>query len=75
MKFTIVALLGLAAASTKHNQAMLYNLMQLEDPACPPPLAITEDELHYQLGEFSRNFDMKNWDNAMKIRGDLSGTG
>ena len=78
MKFTLVALLGFAAASqsTKHNQAMLYNLMQIEaDPACPPPLAITEDELHFQLGEFSRNFDIKNWDNAMTIRSGLAGSG
>ena len=80
MKFAIVALLGFAAASQTthhHNQAMLYNLMQLEgtDPACPPPLAITEDELHYQLGEFSRNFDNKNWANAMTIRGKLAESG
>ena len=77
MKFTIVALLGLAATTqtSKHNQAMLFNLMQLEEMDCPPPLAMTEDELHYQLGEFSRNFDMKNWDNAMKIRTDLSSSG
>merc|ERR1712086_1076953 len=64
MKFASIALLGVAAATSKHNQVMLYNLMQLEEqgaPACPPPLAITEDELHYQLGEFSRNFDQKNW--------------
>lgn len=76
MKF--LALLGLAAANSRHNQVMLYNLMQLDaesDPACPPPLAITEDELHYQLGEFSRNFDMKNWDNAMKIRSELAEKG
>ena len=45
------------------------------DPACPPPLAITEDELHYQLGEFSRNFDNKNWANAMTIRGKLAEAG
>ena len=49
--------------------------MQLEEggaPAvCPPPLDISEGELDYQLGEFSRNFDMKNWDNAMEIKGKL----
>ena len=78
MKFAIVALLGLASVEARHNQAMLYNLMQLEeraDPACPPPLAITEDELHYQLGEFSRNFDIKNWENAMTIRSGLAAQG
>ena len=78
MKFASIALLGVAAATSKHNQVMLYNLMQLEEqgaPACPPPLAITEDELNYQLGEFSRNFDMKNWDNAMEIKGKLGDSG
>ena len=78
MKFASIALLGVAAATSKHNQIMLYNLMQLEEqgaPACPPPLAITEDELNYQLGEFSRNFDMKNWDNAMEIKGKLAEAG
>merc|ERR1719181_1735107 len=60
---------------------MLYNLMQLENKesgapaACPPPLEISEDELAYQLGEFSRNFDMKNWDNAMEIKGKLQAGG
>ena len=44
-------------------------------PACPPPLEISEDELAYQLGEFSRNFDMHNWDNAMEIKGKLQGNG
>merc|ERR1712159_667475 len=83
MKFTSLALLGAVAATgtAKHNQTMLYNLMQLENkesgaPAnCPPPLEISEDELAYQLGEFSRNFDMKNWDNAMEIKGKLQGSG
>merc|ERR1712166_1281992 len=78
MKFASIALLGVAAATSKHNQVMLYNLMQLESegaPACPPPLAITEDELNYQLGEFSRNFDNKNWDNAMEIKGKLAEAG
>ena len=77
MKFATIALIGAASAisHSKHNQTMLYNLLQLEEqgaPAnCPPPLEISEDELAYQLGEFSRNFDMKNWDNAMEIKGKL----
>merc|ERR1712167_479475 len=67
---------------------MLYNLMQLESeteyrsrdgeissPSCPPPIEISEDELHYQLGEFSRNFDMKNWNNAMHVKGELGKQG
>ena len=43
--------------------------MQLEN--CPPPLEISEDNLHYQLGEFSRNFNTKNWENAMHIKNEL----
>lgn len=43
--------------------------MQLNN--CPPPLEISDDNLHYQLGEFSRNFQMVNWDNAMHIAGEL----
>merc|ERR1712070_1355883 len=35
----------------------------------------TEDELQYQLGEFSRNFNMENWKNAMKIKEELEKTG
>ena len=42
--------------------------MQLQKEDCPPPLEISEDSLHFQLGEFSRNFKMENWDNAMKIK-------
>ena len=55
--------------------------MQLETEAdpkkkdCPEPLEISEDELHYQLGEFSRSFEMKYWDNAMKIKDGLSKKG
>ena len=48
---------------------------EITNPACPEPLAATEDELHYQLGEFSRNFDMKNWGNAMYIKGELGKAG
>ena len=42
---------------------------------CPEPLEISEDNLHYQLGEFSRNFEMVNWDNAMHIKGELAKSG
>ena len=58
-----------------NNQQKLYELMQLNDPACPEPLEISEEELNYQLGQFSRHFDMKFWDNAMKIKDELSKKG
>ena len=49
--------------------------MQLNAETCPPPLEISEDNMHYQLGEFSRNFQMENWKNAMTIKGKLGGQG
>jgi len=72
MKFTSLLLMAGAIVSTEaivsDNQQKLYNLMQLQKDDCPPPLEISEDSLHFQLGEFSRNFKMENWDNAMKIK-------
>ena len=79
MKFAIAALLfaGVSQAiiNVSDNQERLFGLMQLQSSDCPEPLENTEDELHYQLGEFSRNFDMKNWDNAMEIKGKLAEAG
>ena len=43
-----------------------------DDKGCKPPLDISEDSLHYQLGEFSRNFGIENWNNAMKINAELN---
>ena len=73
MKFTVL-LACVAAASAmgvSDNQEKLYELMQLNAGECPKPLEITEDEMHYQLGEFSRNFQMENWNNAMHIKNKL----
>ena len=61
------------AFSDLSNQEKLYDLMQLNE--CPKPLEITEEELHYQLGEFSRNFQMENWKNAMHIKDKLNKKG
>ena len=75
MKFAIAALLfaGVSQAiiNVSDNQERLFGLMQLQSSDCPEPLENTEDELHYQLGEFSRNFNMENWKNAMKIKEEL----
>jgi len=69
MKFASIIALAASAQAVSSNQDKLFVLMQLNE--CPPPLEISEDNLHYQLGEFSRNFQMVNWDNAMHISGEL----
>ena len=60
MKFATLLFCGLVASASaieiSDNQEKLYELMQLQTGECPKPLEITEDEMHYQLGEFSRNF-------------------
>ena len=79
MKFAALALLGaVSASSISRNQEKLYEIMALQTESqqvdangCPIPLEITEDEMQYQLGEFSRNFNMENWKNAMKIKEEL----
>ena len=43
--------------------------------ACPPPLEISEEELTFQLGSFSRTFEMTNWNNAMEIAAGLAKSG
>ena len=63
-----------------NNQDRLYELMQLQDcpckkKECPEPLENTEEELHYQMGQFSRTFEMEHWDNAMKIKDALEKQG
>ena len=81
MKFATLALIGAASAvQVSDNQQMLYDIMalqtsQVDANGCPIPLAITDDELAYQLGEFSRNFNMDNWDNAMKVKAGLAAAG
>lgn len=80
MKFSFAALLLVGSVSAFYefpetNQETLYNLMELQNEEtkedCPPPLENTQEELNYQLGEFSRNFRMENWDNAVKIKNHL----
>ena len=79
MKFAAILLCG-AIASTNamdvsDNQEKLYELMPLTTAECPKPLEISEDEMHYQLGEFSRNFQMESWNNAMHIKDKLNKKG
>ena len=80
MKFaTALLFAGAATATVSENQEKLYEIMNLQmvtAPAdCPPPLEISEEELSYQLGNFSRNFEMTAWNNAMEIAAGLAKTG
>ena len=78
MKFaTALLFAGAVTATVSENQEKLYEIMNLQmaDPACPPPLEITEEELAFQLGSFSRNFEMTNWNNAMEIAAGLAKQG
>jgi hypothetical protein len=76
MKFaTALLFAGAASANISHNQEKLYEIMNLQTTDCPPPLEISEEELAYQLGQFSRNFEMVNWNNAMQIAGELAKAG
>ena len=76
MKFaTAILCAGAVSATVSVNQEKLYELMNLQMENCPPPLEITEEELQYQLGNFSRNFEMTNWNNAMEIAAGLAKEG
>ena len=69
MKFSLilVALLGMTQAST--------NLKQLKAEPCEEALDVTQEELDIQLDYFSRRLDMKYYENAMKIYGELKKQG
>ena len=74
MKFGVfLALAGVASATVSENQMKLFAAMQKEE--CPEPLEISEEEMQYQLGEFSRNFKEENWKNAMEIKKELNEKG
>lgn len=78
MKFaTALLCAGAVSASVSDNQEMLFEIMNLQTSTepCPPPLEITEEELSFQLGQFSRNFEMSAWNNAMEIAAGLAKAG
>ena len=74
MKFIMVAaLIGaaqMAQVTRLNNEQKLYLNIQVED--CPDK---SEEQLAFELGQFSRTFDMKNWENAMEIYDTLKGAG
>jgi len=79
MKFaTALLFAGAVTASVSENQERLYEIMnlQISTPTdCPPPLEISEEELTFQLGQFSRNFEQTAWNNAMEIAAGLAKSG
>ena len=78
MKFaTALLCAGAVSASVSDNQEMLFEIMNLQTSTepCPPPLEITDEELSFQLGQFSRNFEMSAWNNAMDIAAGLAKAG
>ena len=48
--------------------------LQLEKP-CTEALEVSEEQLNIELDYFSRNFDIKHYNNAMKIYGELAKEG
>ena len=73
MKYSLVlvALLGLTQAINRQSS---QTLLQLNDP-CEEALDVSVEELNIQLDYFSRRLDMKYYDNAMKIYGELKKQG
>ena len=59
----------------KKNQDNLYELMSMNNRECSKDLEISEDALHYELAKFSRNFDIKHYNNAMQILDKLNEKG
>ena len=85
MKYSTVALLFLGVLSTQAiNQKNLVRLVDEEDGdtgiidaltpqkgACEERLWISKDEMEWQMDQFSRHFNIKNYQNAMKIADEL----
>ena len=81
MKYTFVALalVGYATAT----QSSAQNLIDLQGDdgiidaltpqagACEPRLWISQDEMDWQMDQFSRHFNKKNYENAMEIAKEL----
>ena len=77
MKASFVALLFIGAISA--NQSSIENLVDLQGDgglidaltpaagACEERLWISQDEMDWQMDQFSRKFDIKNYENAMTI--------
>ena len=64
--FNIFLLCG-SVFAIKNNQDNLYELMCMNNREFSKDLEISEDALHYELAKFSRNFDIKHYNNAIQI--------
>jgi hypothetical protein len=72
MKFialAAIALLGVSAVTLEQKSAALIN-----EP-CEPALDVSEKQLYIELDYFSRSFDIKHYNNAVKIYNELKGDG
>ena len=72
MKFialAAIALLGVTAVTLDHKSAAGLN-----EP-CEPALDVSEKQLYIELDYFSRSFDIKHYNNAVKIYNELKGDG
>ena len=68
MKFialAAIALLGVSAVTLEHKVATSLN-----EP-CEPALDVSEKQLYIELDYFSRSFDIKHYNNAVKIYNEL----
>lgn len=61
-------------AQTKSSPGVLKNAL-VESQKCEEALDVTPEEMHIQMDYFSRHFDRKYYDNAMKIWGELRKNG
>merc|ERR1712083_168191 len=72
MKFfalAAIALLGVSAVTLEHKSAAGLN-----EP-CEPALDVSEKQPYIELDYFSRSFDIKHYNNAVKIYNELRGDG
>ena len=81
MKFYTIALLLIAGSEAiqlehhhKHHHNQHHQSLVEEHKDCKTGLEMTADEMNYQMEMFSRTFNRANYDNAMKIAGELKTT-
>ena len=86
MKVTLFAVAALCATtsavkleeSNTETGLWLYpngDVVNLDENGCDDGLELTQGQLYIELDYFSRKFDRKNYDNAMKIYSELKKLG
>ena len=75
MKFSTVVLLLVGAQAIKiagdDGDTGIIDALTPQKGACEERLWINKDEMEWQMDQFSRKFDIKNYKNAMKIADEL----